>query len=41
MAGPDEPESKSNVGCIAVGLVAVIALLVVCFFVLDAVIGRQ
>jgi hypothetical protein len=43
MARPDdhEPGSKSNAGWIVVGFVAVIALLVIGFFAVDAIIGRQ
>jgi hypothetical protein len=47
MARPDgrEPKSGSNAGWIAwvigAGLLAIIALLVIGFFVMDAVIGRQ
>ena len=43
MAGPDdrEPEASSKAGCFIIGMLAVILLLIVGFFVVDAVIGRQ
>jgi hypothetical protein len=43
MAAPDDRETKSrsSSGCIVVGILTVIALLVIGFFAVDAVIGKQ
>jgi hypothetical protein len=41
MARPDEPDSTSKAGWIAVGVLAVIAVLLIGFFAVDAIIGRQ